>query len=158
MVYLDFSATSPLIPEAKAAMLAAMDLVGNPSALHTPGHLAMNAIEDAREEVAKLINADPEEILFVSGGTEANNTITNIFADQPVAVSAIEHPSLLESARLRCNVTIIPVDKYGQVKTTSFLELARSRPSLRGSLRKDAPVVARGCSSGLPPASSGWMP
>lgn len=117
MVYLDYSATSPLLPEAKKAMLAAMDLVGNASALHTPGHFAMNAIEDAREEIAKLINAEPEEILFTSGGSESNNTITNIFAGQNVAVSAIEHPSLLESAKLRCNATIIPVNKYGDVET-----------------------------------------
>ena len=117
MVYLDYSATSPLLPEAKKAMLAAMDLIGNASALHTPGHFAMNAIEDAREEIAKLINAEPEEILFTSGGSESNNTITNIFVGQNVAVSAIEHPSLLESARLRCNATIIPVNKYGNVET-----------------------------------------
>ncbi|MBO7699368.1 aminotransferase class V-fold PLP-dependent enzyme, partial [Candidatus Saccharibacteria bacterium] len=99
MVYLDYSATSPLLPEARAAMIAAMDFVGNPSALHTPGHMAMNAIEEAREEIAKLINANPEEIIFTSGGSESNNTVTNIFAGQHVAVSAIEHPSLLDSAR-----------------------------------------------------------
>ena len=115
MVYLDYSATSPLLPEAKTAMLKAMDVVGNASALHTPGHLAMNLIEDAREEIAKLINAKPEEILFTSGGTESNNTVTNIFAGQDVAVSAIEHPSFLESARLRCKATIIPVDTSGRV-------------------------------------------
>lgn len=117
MVYLDYSATSPLLPEAKTAMLQAMDLAGNASALHTPGHLAMNMVEDAREEIAKLINAEPEEILFVSGGTEANNTVTNIFAGQNVAVSAIEHPSLLDSAKLRCNTTILPVNKDGKVET-----------------------------------------
>ena len=102
------------------AMLSAMDLIGNASALHTPGHLAMNAIEYAREEIAKLINAEPEEILFTSGGTESNNTVTNIFAGQPVAVSAIEHPSLLDSAKLRCKTTIIPVDSRGSVENTVF--------------------------------------
>lgn len=115
MVYLDYSATSPLLPEAKVAMLKAMNLVGNASALHTPGHLAMNVIEDAREQIAKLINASPEEILFTSGGSESNNTITNIFSGEKVAVSAIEHPSLLDSAKLRCDTTIIPVDKNGRV-------------------------------------------
>ena len=120
MVYLDYSATSPLLPEARAAMLAAMDFVGNPSALHTPGHMAMNAIEEAREEIAKLINANPEEIIFTSGGSESNNTVTNIFAGQPVAVSAIEHPSLLDSARLRCKATIIPVDESGRVAEQLF--------------------------------------
>jgi cysteine desulfurase len=118
MVYLDYSATSPLLPEAKMAIVDAMELVGNASALHTPGHLAMNVIEEAREEIAKLINAEPAEILFTSGGTESNNTVTNIFARQNVAVSAIEHPSLLESAKLRCNTTIIPVDKHGLVKNS----------------------------------------
>ena len=120
MVYLDYSATSPLLPEARTAMIAAMDFVGNPSALHTPGHMAMNAIEEAREEIAKLINANPEEIIFTSGGSESNNTVTNIFAGQHVAVSAIEHPSLLDSARLRCKTTIIPVDKSGRVAEQLF--------------------------------------
>ncbi len=122
MVYLDYSATSPLLKEAKKAMLEAMDLVGNASALHTPGHLAMNAVEDAREEIAKLIGAEPEEILFTSGGSESNNTVTNIFAGENVAVSAIEHPSLLESARLRCNATIIPVDKNGQTSERALVD------------------------------------
>ncbi|MBQ8984490.1 cysteine desulfurase [Candidatus Saccharibacteria bacterium] len=120
MVYLDYSATSPLLPCAKKAMLEAMDLVGNPSALHTPGHLAMNKIEEAREEIASLIGAEPEEILFTSGGSESNNTVTNIFAGENVAVSAIEHPSLLESARLRCKTTILPVDSTGRVKETEL--------------------------------------
>ena len=115
MVYLDYSATSPLLSCAKEAMLATMSLSGNASALHTPGHLAMNVIEKAREEIAKLINAEPEEILFTSGGSESNNTVTNIFAGESVAVSAIEHPSLLESARARCETTILPVNSEGIV-------------------------------------------
>lgn len=120
MVYLDYSATSPLLPCVKKAMEKAMDLAGNPSALHTPGHLAMNVIEDAREEIAKLINAEPDEILFTSGGSESNNTVTNIFANQPVAISAIEHPSLLESAKLRCKATVIPVNNQGLIAEQFF--------------------------------------
>ncbi|MBR2588766.1 cysteine desulfurase [Candidatus Saccharibacteria bacterium] len=137
MIYLDYSATSPLLPCAKKAMITAMDLVGNPSALHTPGHLAMNKIEEAREEIAKLIGAKPEEILFTSGGSESNNTVTNIFAGEKVAVSAIEHPSLLESARLRCETTILPVDDTGMVHTIFSSDLrnnnnrqSETRPSL----------------------------
>lgn len=121
MVYLDYSATSPLLPEVKTAMLSAMEMTGNASSLHTPGHLAMNIVEDAREEIAKLIGAKPEEILFTSGGTESNNTVTNIFAGKNVAVSAIEHPSLLESAKLRCNTTIIPVGKDGRVSERALV-------------------------------------
>lgn len=116
MVYLDYSATSLLLPAAKKAMIAAMGIIGNPSALHTPGHEAMNAIEEARENIAKLINAEPEEILFTSGGSESNNTITNIFAGESIAVSAIEHPSLLDSARARCKTTILPVNSDGVVE------------------------------------------
>ena len=119
MIYLDYSATTPLIEDAKKAMLSAMELHGNPSALHTPGHEAMNVIEDAREEIAKLIGADPKEILFTSGGSESNNTVTNIFADEEVAISAIEHPSVLESAKLRCKTTIIPVTAKGIVKSVA---------------------------------------
>ena len=129
------------------AMLSAMDLIGNASALHTPGHLAMNVIEDAREEIAKLIGAEPEEILFTSGGTEPNNTVTNIFAGQTVAVSAVEHPSLLESAKLRCQTAIIPVDNDGKVSCNS---LSRNiSDATRSARASDTPVttgVARGVS------------
>ena len=117
MIYLDHSATSPLLPEAKQAIQEAMKLVGNASSLHTPGHLAHNLIEEARANIAKLINAAPEEIIFTSGGSESNNTVTNIFANCNIAVSAIEHPSLLESAKIRAkNCQILPVDEQGIIK------------------------------------------
>ncbi len=117
MIYLDYSATSPLLPEAKKAMEQAMKMVGNASSLHTPGHLAHNLIEEARANIAKLINATPEEIIFTSGGSESNNTITNIFAGYDIAVSAIEHPSLLESAKLRAkNCQILPVNEQGIIE------------------------------------------
>ena len=156
MVYLDYSATSPLLSEAKMAMLNAMDLVGNASALHTPGHQAMNIVEEAREEIAKLINADPSEILFTSGGTESNNTITNIFAGENVAISAIEHPSLLESAKLRCKTTVIPVDKSGLASLAGETELcvpsSDNGSVCDGLARNDGPSPERGmqsyCSTG----------
>ena len=128
------------------AMLSAMELSANASALHTPGHLAMNTIEDAREEIAKLINAEPEEILFTSGGTESNNTVTNIFAGKPVAVSAIEHPSLLESAKLRCQTAIIPVDNDGKVSCNS---LSRNISDATRSARASATPVTTGVARGV---------
>lgn len=127
MVYLDYSATSPLLKEARAAMISAMDLIGNPSALHTPGHQAMNKIEEAREEVAKLINASPDEIIFTSGGSESNNTITNIFAGESVAVSAIEHPSMLESAKARSKTTLIPVDETGKIDQKNYAKILEQK-------------------------------
>ncbi len=148
MIYLDYSATTPLIKEAREAMLIAMDLVGNPSSLHTPGHLAKNAIESARSKIAELIGANPSEIIFTSGGSEANNTVTNIFAGQNVAVSAIEHPSLLKSARARCNTTIIPVDETGRV-SESTISVPGGLPRRRERRVGSSPVTT-GRATGTP--------
>ena len=121
-LYLDHSATGLLLPEVKQAMINAMDFYGNPSSLHTPGHLAHNLIEEARQTIATLINARPGEIIFTSGGSESNNMVTNTFAGQKVLVSAIEHPSLLDSARTRCDTDIIPVNDRGEVNTPLHFE------------------------------------
>ncbi len=116
-VYLDYAATAPLLPEAKAAMLDALGTrYGNASALHSAGHAAECKIDEARVAIAQLINAEPEEIIFTSGGSEANNTVAEIFRGQKVAVSAIEHPSVLESMRARAGeFQTIPVDHVGRV-------------------------------------------
>ena len=116
-VYLDYAATSPLLSEVKAAMIDAMDRsYGNASALHSTGHDATQAIESARIAVARLINADPAEIIFTSGGSEANNTVAETFRDRVVAMSAVEHPSVTESMRARArSCKVIPVDKVGRV-------------------------------------------
>ena len=121
-LYLDHSATGLLLPEVKQAMIDAMDFYGNPSSLHTPGHLAHNLIEEARQTIATLINARPSEIIFTSGGSESNNMVTNTFAGQKVLVSAIEHPSLLDSARTRCDTDIISVNDRGEVNTPLHFE------------------------------------
>lgn len=117
MIYLDGAATSPLLPCAKKAILDVFDgNFGNPSSLHTPGHLAKNIIEDSRAKIARLINASPSEIFFTSGSTESNNTILHIFKNKNIAVSAIEHDSILAPARTYAkNLTILPVNKQGIV-------------------------------------------
>lgn len=117
-VYLDNAATMPLLPAAKAAMLVAMDAeYGNAAALHSSGHQAKAVIEEARGKIARLINADPAEIIFTSGGSEANNTVMETFRGQKVAVSSIEHPSVLEAAKVRASeVELIPVDRWGRIK------------------------------------------
>lgn len=121
-VYLDNAATAKLLPEAKSAMLEVMDgAYGNASSLHNAGHAAKELVENARREVAQLINASPEEIIFNSGGSEANNTVMHIFAGKKVAVSSIEHPSALESARAYADKVIeLPVDRWGRVKLESL--------------------------------------
>ena len=73
--YLDWNATAPLRPEARAAMLAALDLVGNPSSLHAEGRRARAIIEDAREQVAAAGGRSRPMSVFTSGGTEANNAV-----------------------------------------------------------------------------------
>lgn len=100
MVYLDYAATSPLLPEVISAMHKAEKIFfANASALHTPGHLAMNEIEECRELLARIINADPEEIIFTSGATESNNTIVRTFEGYKIETSPLEHHSILETAK-----------------------------------------------------------
>ena len=72
----------------------------NASALHTPGHLAMNQIEHTRGLLAKLINADPEEIIFTSGASESNNTVMRTFEGCQIETSPLEHHSVIEAARI----------------------------------------------------------
>ena len=70
-VYLDWNATAPLRPEARAAMLEAMDVVGNPSSVHAEGRRAKAIVERARAQVAELVGCEPAEVVFTSGATEA---------------------------------------------------------------------------------------
>src|SRR5882672_6243651 len=71
-IYLDWNATAPLRPEAKEAMTAAMDLSGNPSSVHAEGRQARRLVEDARVAIAHAVGALPRNVIFTSGGTEAN--------------------------------------------------------------------------------------
>src|SRR5437588_6966152 len=71
-VYLDWNATAPLRPAARAAMVAALDACGNPSSVHSEGRAARRLIEEAREQVAALVGAKARNVVFTSGGTEAN--------------------------------------------------------------------------------------
>ena len=97
-IYLDWNATAPLRPEARAAMIAALDEVGNPSSVHREGRAARHLIEKARERVAALVGAEPRNVVFTSGGTEANMMAltpaleTNRF--DRLMVSSVEHASV----------------------------------------------------------------
>lgn len=92
--YLDWNATAPLRPEAREAMVAALDVVGNPSSVHTEGRIARRLIEDARENVAALTGAQPSEVYFTSGATEANNWVHRA-TWRTVFYSGIEHASVM---------------------------------------------------------------
>ena len=99
MVYLDYAATSPMLPEVLDAMhKAERKYFANASALHTPGHLAFNEIEHTRELLAELIGAKPTEIIFTSGASESNNTVIRTFTGYKIETSQIEHHSIIELA------------------------------------------------------------
>ena len=99
MVYLDYAATVPMLPEVLEAMHdAEKRFYANASALHTPGHLAMNEIEHTRELLAELIGAKPSEIIFTSGASESNNTVLRTFAGHQIETSPLEHHSIIEVA------------------------------------------------------------
>lgn len=101
MVYLDYAATVPLLPEVVEAMRKAeKEFFANASALHTPGHLAMNEVESARELLAELIGAEPEEIIFTSGASESNNTVIHTFEGCQIETSPLEHHSIIEAAKV----------------------------------------------------------
>jgi cysteine desulfurase len=96
--YLDWNAGAPLQPEARAAMLAALDAVGNPSSPHAEGRRARAIVEDAREEVAALVGARPAEVVFTSGATEANNAVL-AGGWEGILLAGVEHDSVLSPAR-----------------------------------------------------------
>jgi cysteine desulfurase len=106
-IYLDWNATAPLRPAARAAMLAAFDQLGNPSSVHAEGRAARHLVENAREEVAALVGADARNVIFTSGGTEANALALTPAIERPgrkepltrLLVSAIEHPSVRSGSR-----------------------------------------------------------
>src|SRR5436309_15599144 len=116
-IYLDWNATAPLRKEARAAALAALDLVGNPSSVHGEGRAARHLIEQAREQVAALVGAAPRNVVFTSGGTEANmSALVPTAARDRLLVSAIEHPSVLAGGRFAAeSVERLPVTGRGEV-------------------------------------------
>jgi cysteine desulfurase len=134
-VYLDWNATTPLRPEARAAMAAAWDLAGNPSSVHAEGREARRLVEEARARVASAVGAPPRNVVFASGGTEANALALTPglrrAAGLPVKrllVSAIEHASVLTGGRF-------PAEAIGVIGVTSagLVDLDRLRAMLEGA-------------------------
>ena len=101
MVYLDNAATVPILESVRDAMHEAEEkYFANASALHTPGHMAEMRIEECRRTLARLINAEPDEIIFTSGASESNNTVLHIFEGCEIETSPIEHHSVIEAAKV----------------------------------------------------------
>jgi len=142
-VYLDYIATTPVLPEVLEAMLPYFsNIYGNPQSFHSWGDEPGEAMEKAREQVAALVGGSPDEIVFTSTGSEANNLAVKGLAQgqiekgKHIVVSAIEHFSVINAVRTLekagFELTVIPVDKYGLVDPD---EVARS-------IRKDTILVS----------------
>lgn len=135
-VYLDNSATTRVRPEVVAAMERVLrEEFGNPSSLHAMGLEAERRVEEAREAVAEALGVDPAEILFTSGGTEANNLALRGAArahareGRHIVTTAVEHSSVLETARDLARegfeLTVVPVDGHGRVRTEDVVAALR---------------------------------
>ena len=120
MIFLDHNATTPIDPRVVEAMLPYLhQCFGNPSSLYRLGRLSRSAIDSAREQVAALIDAQPSQILFTSGGTEADALAMASAQGRRLFISAIEHPAVFENANARqasyLGLEILPVDVDGVV-------------------------------------------
>ncbi|HEY3203470.1 MAG TPA: cysteine desulfurase family protein [Thermoanaerobaculia bacterium] len=130
MIYLDNNASTPLDPEVWSAMAQAADAYGNPSSVHAEGQRARRAIEEAREDVARLVGARPDEVLFTSGGTESNALA--IFGSTAgrrgrIVLSGVEHPSVREPAAALASagafeVVVVNPDRSGALDPGRVLD------------------------------------
>lgn len=139
--YLDWNATAPLLPAAREAFVAALDMVGNPSSVHGEGRALRMLVEAARRDVAALVKTAPAHVTFTSGATEAANlalTPNYRMGRTPLTVghlyaSEIEHPAIREGGRFaREAVTTIPVTRAGIVDLAALETLLQARDTAKG--------------------------
>lgn len=149
MLYLDAAATAPLRPEARHAMMTVLDAgPGNASAVHTPGKTAKATLDRARQQVAQAFGADPTEVVFTAGGTEANNlALKGIALAHPrgkhIVTTVIEHSSIRKTCEFLARVagfeiTEIGVDAHGRVDESAVL----------AAIRPDTALVSVGLANG----------
>jgi len=137
--YLDWNATAPLRPQARAVFIEAMDLIGNPSSVHAEGRKARTLVERARAQVAALVGADAGQVIFTSGGTEANMMALSPAWSagkggtgfQRLLVSAIEHPSVGQGGRFPSQqVEIIAVTADGLIDLAALRIALQAGPAM----------------------------
>src|ERR1700729_4131684 len=135
-VYLDHAATTPMLPEAIEAMTEELAELGNPSSLHNAGRRARRVVEESREQIAASLGARPSEVIFTSGGTEADNlAVKGLFWARRAAESgrirvvssAIEHHAALDAVdwlerHEGAQVTRLPVDPVGRLSPAALAE------------------------------------
>ncbi|MGW3648927.1 cysteine desulfurase family protein [Streptomyces sp. NPDC000878] len=142
MAYLDHAATTPMLPEAVEAMTATLGVTGNASALHAAGRRARRTVEEARETLAESLGARPSEVVFTSGGTEADNlAVKGLYwarrdadpARTRVLASPVEHHAVLDAVHWLgehegADVEYLPVDAYGRVHPDALREALARNP------------------------------
>jgi cysteine desulfurase len=141
-VYLDHAATTPMLPAAVETMTTHLGDVGNPSSLHASGRAARRVVEESRETLAQAINCRPGEVVFTSGGTEADNlALKGLFwsrRDQDptrvrILASAIEHHAVLDALdwlaeEERAQIELLPVDRRGRLDLDAYREAVERDP------------------------------
>jgi cysteine desulfurase len=175
VTYLDHAATTPMLPEAVAAMAGALDRGGNASSLHASGRQARRAVEEARERVAAALGAGPSEVVFTAGGTEADNlAVKGLYlarkdADprrRRILTSAVDHHAVLDSvdwlgAHEGADVVRLPVDAVGRLRLDALDEALSEPESVAlvtvmwannevGTIQPVAEVVAAARRHGIP--------
>lgn len=144
MIYADYNATAPLRPEAKAAMLTALEIGANPSSVHGPGRTARKHVERARSQVAVAIGARAQDVIFTSGGTEANalalhGIVAQLDQKCTLLVSAIEHEAVTKNA----GYAGVPIETaYVTPEGRLDLDWLRDRLSRWDMARAGVPVLA----------------
>ncbi len=141
MIYLDYNATTPIDKQVADAMIRFIyGNYGNPSSSHALGAGAKKAVDQARQQVANLLNCLPEEVIFTSGGSESNNTVIKGVAytyknkGNHIITSRTEHPAILNPCkyleRLGYEITYLPVDEYGMVSVAELEKLITDKTML----------------------------
>ncbi len=132
--YFDHNATTPVSPEVLEAMVPVLaEVYGNASSLHHFGQAARKRLDEARRQTASLLGAAPEEIVFTSGGTEADNlALLGFGRDAHAITTTVEHPAVLAAAAQLASATYVPVDSRGLVDPDD----------IRGALRPDTKIIS----------------
>jgi cysteine desulfurase len=172
--YLDHAATTPMVPEAYEVMAGHLRDLGNPNSLHASGRRARRVVEESREQIAQALNCRPSEVVFTSGGTEADNLAikgfhwartTDLGGTPRLIVSAIEHHAVLDPAEWlhdagEAQLRLAPVDGRGRIDLDRLAELLAETPTSLvsvmwannevGTLQPIADVVALAAEYGVP--------
>ena len=141
-IYLDHSATTPMVPEAVEAMTQELTRVGNASSLHASGRQSRRVVEESREAIAARVGAHPSELIFTSGGTESDNlAVKGAFwsgtkvGRSRVVTSALEHHAVLDSVAwldqsAAAEVSYLPVDPTGRIELSALADAVDARTAL----------------------------